>query len=64
LDKPLCGCKDPECKIHREKPCPLPSRLDGMKIGETDTPFCVPCGAHSLTRGWKMRARPGDNLGR
>jgi len=67
----MCACTDVECKMHRERPCPMPSQVDGHKEPENPEmvtseirPFCVPCGAHALTRGWKMRARPGDNLGR
>jgi len=61
----MCACKDAECKIHNERTCPLPSRLDGFRAdADGMTPFCVPCAAHALTTGWKMRARPGDSLGR
>lgn len=60
----MCGCDDPTCKIHREKPCPMPSRVDGVLAGDTLKPFCVPCGAHHAATGGKLRARPGDTLGR
>lgn len=62
----MCQCKQPDCKIHRERACGMVSRLDGRESKESETliPLCVPCAGHSLTKGWRLRARPGDNLGR
>lgn len=67
MEKTMCACRDETCKIHKDRPCPSPSRMDGFKRDGPDvplTPFCVPCAAHAVAGGeWRLRVRPGERLG-
>lgn len=68
----MVNCECPtRCKTHPETVCGQIARLDGWPSHEErasgktpGTPLCVACAGESTSRGWYLRARPDNRIGK